>query len=73
MVHEIVFIQSKLENLSMNIIECYPAVVAWIVRALLLHSAEEYILVIGGLNPAKVINMVANASAVYVHWNCNPP
>ena len=28
------------------------AVVAWILRALLSHSVEEYVLAIGGLNPA---------------------
>ena len=29
-----------------------PAVVAWIVSALLSHSVEEYVLAISGLNPA---------------------
>ena len=41
------------------------------VRALLSHSVEGYVLAIGGSNPAWVINMVANAPAVYVRWNCN--
>ena len=47
-----------------------PAVVAWIVKALLSHSVEEYVLAIGGSNPALGINKVANAPAVYVCWNC---
>ena len=29
-----------------------PAVVAWIIRALFSHSVEEYVLAIGGSNPA---------------------
>ena len=29
-----------------------PAIVAWIITALLSHSVEEYILAIGGSNPA---------------------
>ena len=32
----------------------HPAVVAWIVRALFSHSVEEYVLAIGGSNPAIV-------------------
>ena len=45
--------------------------VAWILRELLSHSVEEYVLAIGELNPSWVINMVAKAAAVYVRWNCN--
>ena len=46
-----------------------PAMAAWTVRALLSHSVEEYVLAIGGSNPAWFIDMAANAPAVYVRWN----
>ena len=55
--------REKKEKICKNL-KKYPAVVVWIVRALLSHSVEEYVLAIGGSNPAWVINMVMSVGTV---------
>ena len=40
--------------------------VAWIVRALLSHSVEEYVLAIGGSNPIEYSVLIAQLSKDYV-------
>ena len=44
-----------------------PAVVAWFAKASVFHSVNSAPSANGGSNPTWVINMVANAPAVYVH------